>query len=56
MRFETVARRPGDVAACYADASLARQALGWQASRDLDTMCVDSWRWQQHNPQGFGEA
>ena len=56
VRFETVARRPGDVAACYADASLARQALGWQASRDLDTMCVDSWRWQQHNPQGFGEA
>ncbi|RZU02274.1 UDP-glucose 4-epimerase GalE [Rivibacter subsaxonicus] len=46
-------RRPGDVAACYADAELARQRLGWQARRDLDAMCADSWRWQSMNPQGF---
>jgi UDP-glucose 4-epimerase len=48
-----VPRRPGDVAACYADPSLARELLGWQATRDLDAMCADSWRWQSQNPQGF---
>ncbi len=46
-------RRPGDIAACYADASLARQLLGWQARHDLDRMCADSWRWQSQNPKGF---
>ena len=51
--YDIVARRPGDVAACYADPTLARELLGWQARRDLDAMCRDSWRWQHHNPQGF---
>jgi len=51
--YEIVARRPGDVPACYADASLAQRLLGWRAERDLDTMCADSWRWQQRNPNGF---
>ena len=51
--YAVVARRPGDVAACYADPSLAQQLLGWQARHDLDRMCADSWRWQQHNPNGF---
>ena len=51
--YEVVARRPGDVAACYADPALARQTLGWQARHDLDRMCADSWRWQTLNPQGF---
>jgi UDP-glucose 4-epimerase len=46
-------RRPGDVAACYADPSRARATLGWQAQRDLDQMCADSWRWQSRHPQGF---
>ncbi len=50
---EVVARRPGDVAACYADASLAREQLHWQARRGLDAMCADSWRWQSMNPDGF---
>ena len=50
---EVVGRRPGDVAACYADASLAEDLLGWKAKRDLDTMCADSWRWQSNNPEGF---
>ena len=49
-------RRPGDIASCYADPSLARQLLGWQAERDLDRMCADHWRWQQKNPRGFGQA
>jgi len=48
-----VARRPGDVDATYADVSLARELLGWQATRDLDTMCADSWRWQSMNPNGL---
>ena len=51
--FEIVARRPGDVAACYADAALAREQLGWQASRGVDAMCADTWRWQRMNPRGF---
>ncbi|MEO8080501.1 MAG: UDP-glucose 4-epimerase GalE [Caldimonas sp.] len=51
--FETVARRAGDVAACYADPSLARELLGWQARRGLDAMCADTWRWQNMNPQGY---
>jgi UDP-glucose 4-epimerase len=46
-------RRPGDVAACWADPSLARELLGWQARFDLPRMCADSWRWQQQNPRGF---
>ena len=51
--YEIVARRPGDVAACYADPSLAANLLGWRARRDLAAMCADSWRWQTLNPQGF---
>lgn len=46
-------RRPGDVAACYADAGLAESVLGWKARRDFDTMCRDSWRWQSANPRGY---
>jgi UDP-glucose 4-epimerase len=46
-------RRPGDVAASYADASLARELLGWRATRDLAAMCADSWRWQHQNPNGL---
>lgn len=46
-------RRPGDVAACYADASLAAARLGWKAKAGLDEMCRDAWRWQSLNPDGF---
>jgi UDP-glucose 4-epimerase len=46
-------RRVGDVAACYADPSLASATLGWRARRDLGQMCADSWRWQSTHPQGF---
>ncbi|HEX7689978.1 MAG TPA: UDP-glucose 4-epimerase GalE [Burkholderiaceae bacterium] len=51
--YEVVARRPGDVAACYADPARARELLDWSARRDLDAMCADSWRWQSLNPDGF---
>ena len=54
--YHIVARRPGDVAACWADPALARQLLGWQARHDLDRMCQDSWRWQSLNPNGFKAA
>ena len=46
-------RRPGDIATCYADPSLAKEELGWETVRDLDKMCEDSWRWQKNNPQGY---
>jgi UDP-glucose 4-epimerase len=46
-------RRPGDVPAYWADPSLAQKTLGWRARRDLDQMCLDSWRWQQANPNGY---
>ena len=51
--FELVPRRPGDVAACWADPALARELLGWEARLDLARMCEDSWRWQHSNPHGF---
>lgn len=51
--YEVVARRPGDAASCYADPALARDLLGWEAQRDVETMCQDSWRWQSQNPQGY---
>jgi UDP-glucose 4-epimerase len=51
--FEITDRRPGDIAACYADPTLAHEALGWHAIRDIDAMCADSWRWQSMNPNGF---
>ena len=51
--YEIVARRPGDVAACWADPTSARELLGWEAKLDLTRMCEDSWRWQHLNPQGF---
>ncbi len=44
--YEIVERRPGDIAACYADASKAKAELGWQATRGVDEMCEDVWRWQ----------
>ena len=51
--YEVVARRPGDIDACYADPTLALSHLGWRAQRGLAQMCEDSWRWQRLNPQGF---
>ena len=51
--YDVVPRRPGDIAACYADASLAATLIGWTAKRDLDQMCADTWRWQTANPNGF---
>ena len=46
-------RRSGDVAACWADPTRAREELGWTASRGLDEMCASSWNWQHSNPAGY---
>lgn len=51
--YRIVARRPGDIAAFYADASLAEKLLNWRVECDLDQMCRDSWNWQSNNPNGF---
>lgn len=51
--YEIVDRRPGDVAACYADPSHAFEVLGWKAERGLRQMCEDAWRWQSQNPNGY---
>ena len=45
--YRVVGRRPGDIAQCYADPSLARETLGWQAQLGIDAMCADAWRWQE---------
>jgi UDP-glucose 4-epimerase len=51
--YRIVNRRPGDIAACYADPSLAQRLLGWKARRTLSDMCIDTWRWQSGNPEGY---
>ncbi len=51
--YKLMPRRAGDIAACYADPSLALALLGWRAERDLQNMCMDAWRWQSGNPGGY---
>ena len=54
--YRIMARRPGDIAECYADATKARDELGWTAEYDMARMCEDGWRWQSQNPDGYGDA
>ncbi|OQX07537.1 MAG: UDP-glucose 4-epimerase GalE [Desulfobulbaceae bacterium A2] len=51
--FRIAPRRAGDIPQCYADPSLAEQELGWRATRGIDDMCADHWRWQSQNPNGY---
>lgn len=51
--YKIVDRRPGDIAMCWADPTLAKLELGWKAQRGLPEMIVDTWRWQLNNPQGY---
>ena len=51
--YKIVDRRPGDIASCYADPSKANKELGWRATRGLEEMCQDAWRWQSNNPNGY---
>ena len=54
--YEIVDRRPGDIAACYADPAYSAQQLGWRAEYDIQRMVTDHWRWQSANPHGYGGA
>lgn len=51
--YQILPRRKGDIATCYADASKAKEELGWEAKYDIYRMCQDSWRWQSKHPNGF---
>ena len=53
INYRIAPRRAGDVACFYADATKAKEVLGWQAQYDIDDMCADSWRWQSQNPNGL---
>jgi len=56
LPYRIGARRPGDAASSYADASLAAELLDWRAHRSVSEMCADAWRWQEQNPMGFAGA
>jgi len=51
--YKVVDRRPGDIARCFADVSLAEKVLGWKAQRGITEMCRDAWNWQEKNPGGY---
>lgn len=53
--YRVVARRPGDIAACWADSTRAQAVLDWTPRFDLDAMCRDAWRWQSQNPDGYSD-
>lgn len=54
--YRITERRPGDIAACYADATKAKDLLGWEAEYDIERMCEDIVRWQRNNPDGYPDA
>ena len=56
LPYEIRPRRPGDATEVYADASLARTELGWEAALGVDDMCADHWRWQSGHPHGFADT
>ena len=51
--YEVVARRPGDIPVCYADPEKAAKELNWHATKNINDMCADTWRWQTMNPNGY---
>ena len=53
--YKIMARRPGDIAECYANPEKAKRELGWEAQRGIEEMCEDSWRWQKNNPNGYAK-
>jgi UDP-glucose 4-epimerase len=54
--YKIAARRSGDIAECFADPSYAKEVLGWHATRGIEEMCKDAWRWQSQNPEGYTKA
>ncbi len=55
LPYKIAPRRPGDLAVCYSDPTKAKEVLGWEAKRDIDDMCRDSWNWQSKNPNGYDD-
>ena len=55
INYEIVARRPGDIGACYADPTKAKTELSWEATHNLDDMVNSSWKWQSMNPNGYSD-
>jgi len=53
VAYKIVARRSGDIAVCYANPAKAKQEIGWEATRGIEEMCNDAWRWQSDNPNGY---
>ncbi|PUE63744.1 UDP-glucose 4-epimerase GalE [Arcobacter caeni] len=48
-------RRQGDISTCYSDSSFAKEVLNWEAKKTIDDMCIDSWKWQKKNPNGYSK-
>lgn len=48
-------RRAGDIDICYADSSKAKEMLGWEAEKNLEDMCRDTWNWQRKNLDGYSK-
>ena len=53
VNYKIVDRRAGDIAKCFADPKYAKDILGWEAKKDIEQMCLDSWNWQSKNPNGY---
>jgi UDP-glucose 4-epimerase len=53
--YDVKARRPGDIDSCYAATAYAFELMGWKATRTLEAMCADHWRWQSTNPDGYAD-
>ena len=53
VSYKIAERRAGDIATCFADPSYAKKVLEWEATRGIDEMCEDTWRWQRQNPNGY---
>lgn len=53
VEYKIGPRRSGDIATCYADPARAEKELGWKAERGIEEMCVDAWKWQSENPNGY---
>lgn len=53
VEYKIGPRRSGDIATCYADPAKAEKELGWKAERGIEEMCVDAWKWQSENPNGY---
>lgn len=51
--YTITGRRPGDIGVCYANPTKAKQELNFQATRGIELMCEDAWRWQRNNPNGY---